>query len=47
MGLWNQVLQCRLKGRATLMVCNPNGKYILSERALGTINFDASIIKIG
>ena len=26
---------------------NPNDKYVLSERALWTMNFDTSIIKIG
>ena len=26
---------------------NPNNKYVLSERALWTMNFDTSIIKIG
>ena len=26
---------------------NPNYKYVLSEGALGTMNFDASIIKMG
>ena len=26
---------------------NPNYKYVLSERALWTMNFDTSIIKIG
>ena len=26
---------------------NPNDKYVLSERAVWTINFDTSIIKIG
>ena len=26
---------------------NPNDKYVLSERALVTMNFDTSIIKIG
>ena len=26
---------------------NPNDKYVLSERALCTMNFDTSIIKIG
>ena len=26
---------------------NPNEKYVLSERALWTMNFDTSIIKIG
>ena len=26
---------------------NPNDKYVLSERALGTMNFDTSIIKMG
>ena len=26
---------------------NPNDKYVLSERAMQTMNFDTSIIKIG
>ena len=26
---------------------NPNDKYVLSERALLTMNFDTSVIKIG
>ena len=26
---------------------NPNDTYVLSERTLGTMNFDTSIIKIG
>ena len=38
--VWNKVLY--FKGDS-----NPNDKYILSERALWTMNFDTSIIKIG
>ena len=33
---------CAFKGDS-----NPNDKYVLSERALWTMNFDTSIIKIG
>ena len=39
---YNDLLKTLLKGDS-----NPNDKYVLSERALRTMNFDTSMIKIG
>ena len=47
---WVQVCWVDLGGRAEAKIkgdSNPNNKYVLSERALWTMNFDTSIIKIG
>ena len=40
---WN----CLHKKKSLKGDSNPNNKYVLSERALWTMNFDTSITKIG
>ena len=43
----NYYKTCPQQGERVKGDSNPNGKYVISEKALWTMNFDTSIIKIG